>query len=80
MGADGSPTEQLDRIAELEILKVLEDEKVDWNVLSEEVGFVRRGGARTLVVDPIDGSHNALRGLPFFTISARLGGIEFGGH
>ncbi|MFZ1022888.1 MAG: inositol monophosphatase family protein [Thermoplasmata archaeon] len=83
MGADGSPTEQLDRIAELEILKVLDGEKVDWNVLSEEAGFVERGGSRTLVVDPIDGSHNALRGLPFFTISVALGesnlaGIEMG--
>ncbi|HEY6238972.1 MAG TPA: inositol monophosphatase family protein [Thermoplasmata archaeon] len=83
MGADGSPTEELDRVAEGQILSVLEAEGVDWDLLSEEVGLVRRGGDRLLVVDPIDGSHNALRSMPFSTISIALGtrdldGIEKG--
>jgi len=73
MGADGSPTEEIDRIAEGQVLSLLEAEHVDWDILSEEVGLVRRGGQRTLVVDPIDGSHNALRGLPFATVSLALG-------
>ncbi|HYK94146.1 MAG TPA: inositol monophosphatase family protein [Thermoplasmata archaeon] len=73
MGADGSPTEEVDRIAEGRVLSILESEGVDWNVLSEEIGTVQRGGARTLVVDPIDGSHNVLRGMPFATISLALG-------
>ncbi len=73
MGADGSPTEEMDRIAEGQVLNVLEAEKVDWNVLSEEIGLVPRGGRRTLVVDPIDGSHNILRGMPFATVSLALG-------
>ncbi len=79
MGADGSPTEELDRIAEAQILTMLEREHVDWDLLSEEVGLVRRGGKRTLVVDPIDGSHNALRNLPFSTISLALGSGTLGG-
>ena len=83
MGADGSPTEELDRLAEAEILRALEAEGVDWNLLSEEIGPVDRGGGRTLVVDPIDGSHNALRGRPFYAVSLALGaeslaGIEIG--
>jgi fructose-1,6-bisphosphatase/inositol monophosphatase family enzyme len=83
MGADGSPTEELDRLAEGEILRVLDAEGVDWDLLSEEIGHVARGGNRTLVVDPIDGSHNALRSQPFFTVSLALGrddlaGIEIG--
>lgn len=83
MGADGSPTEELDRVAEGQLLSVLEAEGVDWDVVSEEIGHVKRGGDRTLVVDPIDGSHNALRGLPFATVSLALGrenlrGIEVG--
>ncbi len=83
MGADGSPTEELDRVAEAEILSVLDREAVDWDFLSEEIGHVRRGGDRTLVVDPIDGTTNALRGLPFAAISLALGrehldGIETG--
>ena len=73
MGADGTPTEELDRLAETEILKVLDAEGVDWNLLSEEIGYVSRGGQNTLVVDPIDGTSNALRGLPFSTVSLALG-------
>ena len=79
MGADGSPTEELDRIAEGQILSVLEAEGVDWDVLSEEIGLVRRGGGPLLVVDPIDGSHNALRNMPFSTISLALGRTDLGG-
>ncbi len=83
MGAAGSPTEEIDRIAEAEILRVLEEEEVRWNLLSEEIGLVPRGGDRTLVVDPIDGSANVLRNLPFSTVSLALGqenlnGIELG--
>jgi len=83
MGADGTPTEELDRLAEAEILKVLDAEGVDWNLLSEEIGYVARGGKETLVVDPIDGTSNALRNLPFSTVSLALGhqdlaGIEVG--
>jgi fructose-1,6-bisphosphatase/inositol monophosphatase family enzyme len=73
MGADGTPTEELDRLAEREILRVLDAEGVDWDLLSEEIGHVARGGDRTLVVDPIDGSQNALRNLPFFSVSLALG-------
>jgi NAD+ kinase len=83
MGADGTPTEELDRLAETEILKALDAEGVDWNLLSEEIGHVSRGGESTLVVDPIDGTSNALRNLPFSTVSLALGrrdlsGIEMG--
>lgn len=73
MGAAGSPTEELDRIAEAQIFASLEEEGRDWNVLSEEAGFVQRGGSRLLVVDPVDGSHNALRGFPMSTVSLALG-------
>jgi fructose-1,6-bisphosphatase/inositol monophosphatase family enzyme len=79
MGADGTPTEELDRLAEAEILKVLDAEGVDWDLVSEEIGHVSRGGSRTLVVDPIDGSHNALRNLPLFTVSLALGRGDFAG-
>jgi fructose-1,6-bisphosphatase/inositol monophosphatase family enzyme len=79
MGASGSPTEQIDRLAESEILKVLEAEEVDWNLTSEEIGSVDRGGARTLVVDPIDGSHNVFRNLPFSSVSLALGSNDLDG-
>jgi fructose-1,6-bisphosphatase/inositol monophosphatase family enzyme len=79
MGADGTPTEELDRLAEAEILRILKTEGLEWDLLSEEVGHVARGGSRTLVVDPIDGSHNALRNQPFFTVSLALGAGQLDG-
>jgi len=79
MGASGTPTEELDRLAEHEILSALDEEKVDWNVVSEEVGVVDRGGSRTLVIDPIDGTANAVRNLPFSTVSLALGSETLGG-
>ena len=83
MGASGTPTEELDRLAESTILRALDAEGVDWNVVSEEVGAVARGGAKTLVIDPIDGTANAVRNLPFATVSLALGthdlaGVEMG--
>ncbi len=83
IGAAGSPTEELDRVAEAEVLRRLDAEGVDWNVVSEEIGHVERGGEQTLVVDPVDGTWNALRRLPFSSVSLALGsgtlaGIEVG--
>ncbi len=83
MGADGTPTEELDRVAEAEVLRLLDVFGVDWNVVSEEIGEVRRGGDATLVVDPVDGTSNAVRHLPFSAVSLALGrrdlaGIELG--
>jgi fructose-1,6-bisphosphatase/inositol monophosphatase family enzyme len=79
MGASGTPTEQIDRLAEAEIIRVLAAEGVSWDLVSEEIGHVRRGGERTLVVDPIDGTHNALRNLPFSTVSLALGTRDLDG-
>lgn len=79
MGADGSPTEEVDRVAEAQVLATLEEEHVDWDVLSEEAGLVPRGGGKLLVIDPIDGSHNAIRGLPYATVSLALGRQDLAG-
>ena len=79
MGASGTPTEELDRLAERAILESLDEEHVDWNVVSEEVGVVDRGGSKTLVIDPIDGTANAVRNLPFATVSLALGRDTLGG-
>ncbi len=83
LGADGTPTEELDRAAESEVLRMLDAEDVPWDLVSEEIGHVRRGGGKTLVVDPIDGTTNTLRNLPFSTTSLALGtkdlaGVELG--
>lgn len=72
MGADGTPTKWVDDVAEREVLRLVEQSDVELNVLSEESGFVDHGAERTLVVDPIDGTTNALRGIPVFCVSLAI--------
>ncbi len=72
-GADGAPSSRLDRVAEAAVLERLDKEGARVNVLSEEAGFVDRGGDALLVLDPVDGTHNALRGVPAFSVSLALG-------
>ena len=73
MGADGTPTLRIDRLAEDAILDYVNQEKLKWNILSEEAGFIDNGGDRTLVIDPIDGTYNAVIGIPFYSVSLALG-------
>lgn len=72
IGADGTPTKRVDEIAELAIVKML-DEAKGLDLLSEEAGYLARGGDRVLVVDPIDGTTNAVRGIPFYCVSLAIG-------
>ena len=69
MGADGSPTLFVDKVAEDIILHFVEERDLPFNVLSEEVGFIDRGKKKTLVIDPIDGTYNAAMGVPFYSVS-----------
>jgi myo-inositol-1(or 4)-monophosphatase len=65
-GEGGDDTTAIDQAAEDAILARFRD--LDVTVVSEEVG--RFGTGSTLVVvDPIDGSLNAKRGIPFFSLS-----------
>lgn len=70
IGADGTPTMRIDQMVEEAI--VAEVEKARINLLSEEVGFIDFGSARTLVVDPLDGSANAAAGVPLSCFSAAI--------
>ena len=79
MGAYGTPTQAIDRVAEEAVLRYLAYNDSDLNVLSEEAGFVDRGGSWTLVLDPIDGTYNAVRGVPFFSTSLAVGKDRLGG-
>ncbi|MEY2554728.1 MAG: monophosphatase [Ilumatobacteraceae bacterium] len=60
----------LDVIADDAALAVLHRAGV--GVLSEESGFDRGDGAEVVVIDPIDGSTNASRGIPWFATSLCL--------
>lgn len=72
-GASGAPTQAIDKAAEDAALRFLDDDGADVNVLSEEAGFVDRGGSRTLVLDPVDGTFNAVRGIPAYATSLAIG-------
>ncbi|MBU0497542.1 MAG: inositol monophosphatase [Candidatus Thermoplasmatota archaeon] len=83
IGADGSPTAFIDQIAEDVAIKVLKKSSVPVNLLSEECGFVDFGGKYVFVLDPVDGTRNACRGIPFYGVSLavgyeRLSDVEFG--
>ncbi|MBM3664685.1 MAG: hypothetical protein FJW92_02680 [Actinobacteria bacterium] len=72
-GEGGDTTLVIDRDAEAAIIEVLEQAHADgmrFDLISEEVGERSCGGDGALViVDPIDGSRNARRGLPEFAVS-----------
>lgn len=68
-GASGSATSKIDKFAEDAVLAFMDERGIELNVLSEEIGYVDRGAKRTLVLDPIDGTVNCVRGIPFFSIS-----------
>ena len=68
-GLGGDDTTAIDKAAEDAIVARFRD--LDVTIVSEEVG--RLGdGATVVVVDPIDGSINAKRGIPFFSISIAI--------
>jgi fructose-1,6-bisphosphatase/inositol monophosphatase family enzyme len=73
IGADGTPTKYIDKIAEEVALKELKKSKIPVNLLSEEAGFVDFHGSYVFILDPIDGTRNAMRGIPFFSISLAVG-------
>jgi myo-inositol-1(or 4)-monophosphatase len=71
-GAAGDRTLAVDRSAEREIIDVLSDVP-SLRILSEEEGVVGRADAKLVaVVDPIDGSSNFARGLPFYCTSIAI--------
>jgi myo-inositol-1(or 4)-monophosphatase len=65
-GEGGDETTAIDAAAEAVILDRFRGEDV--TIVSEEVGTLGNGRWR-VIVDPIDGSLNAKRGIPFFSIS-----------
>ena len=73
MGADGTPTSRIDKVAENAALMHIQREGIPLNILSEEIGFVDNGGEEVLVMDPIDGTSNAIAGVPYYTISLAVG-------
>jgi len=71
VGASGDITLFIDKVAEQTIIEYLKEELESFAILSEEAGYRVCGlnPEYTFIIDPIDGSYNAKRGLALYTIS-----------
>jgi myo-inositol-1(or 4)-monophosphatase len=86
IGEGGDETTAIDAEAERAVVERLDATGEDFTLVSEELGIrPARGGSTThVVVDPIDGSINAKRGIPFFSLSIAvahgptMGDVDFG--
>jgi len=73
LGADGTITKYVDKLAEDTALDVINKSKIKVNVLSEEIGFIDNSAEYTFVLDPLDGTRNAYRGISFYSVSLAIG-------
>ena len=86
LGQGGDDTTAIDQAAEDAVVARLAAMGEDFVLVSEELGerAFGSGGPRRVVVDPIDGSVNAKRGIPFFSLSLAvaegptMGDVVFG--
>jgi myo-inositol-1(or 4)-monophosphatase len=82
-GKGGDETTAIDAAVEQAVVARFDATGGDFTLVSEELG-VRPGGDTWVVLDPIDGSINAKRGLPFFSLSVAvargpaMGDVTFG--
>jgi myo-inositol-1(or 4)-monophosphatase len=82
MGADGTPTKDIDKAAENAVLFQLKLSGASFRILSEEIGEVLIGDEPEyfIYLDPLDGTFNAIRGIPFYSVSLylRKDDLQFG--
>ncbi len=70
MGADGTPTKHIDLVAEECVIELLGRYPLCRTLISEEAGKVTMDGeAGTIFLDPVDGTYNAIAGIPFYALS-----------
>jgi len=74
VGEGGDETTAVDAAAEEAVIARLRELDTPLTVVSEEAGELELGGpgGPRVVVDPIDGSLNAKRGIPFFSLSVAV--------
>jgi myo-inositol-1(or 4)-monophosphatase len=72
VGAGGDTKKQIDLASENALFQTLQEHNVSCTVISEEAGVRQIGSDPSqfyVTVDPVDGTTNAVRGLPFMDIS-----------
>ena len=62
---------EVDRMAEQEIIKIIQSAYPDHSILAEESGKIE-GNHYTWVIDPLDGTTNFLHGYPQYAVSIAL--------
>jgi myo-inositol-1(or 4)-monophosphatase len=75
MGADGTPTKLIDLEAEEKVIEVLEGVNRPLTLVSEEIGELKIGKGPSevmFVIDPLDGTSNAVRNIPAYGISVAV--------
>ena len=75
MGADGTPTKLIDLVAEDKVVEILEEAQRPVTLISEEIGEYKIGkgpSEAVFVVDPLDGTRNALKNIPAYGISIAI--------
>lgn len=78
MGADGTPTKLIDLVAEEKVVQVLEEVERPLTLVSEEIGQIEIGSGSPeviFVVDPLDGTNNAVKNIPAYGISLAIAEI-----
>jgi myo-inositol-1(or 4)-monophosphatase len=72
IGAGGDPIKKIDLAAEEAIVNTLRKHEVSFTLISEESGFKKYGKHPEkcyVTVDPLDGTTNLTRGIPFYATS-----------
>lgn len=75
MGADGTPTKLIDEVAEEKVIEILKSTGKSVTLISEEIGELKIGNKRSeviFVIDPLDGTVNALKNIPVYGISIAI--------
>ena len=72
MGADGTPTAYIDKIAEDIVLEYFRKIEANVIVISEEAGIVEitPDAEDIIYLDPVDGTFNAISNIPLYALSA----------
>jgi myo-inositol-1(or 4)-monophosphatase len=71
-GMGGDETTAIDAAVERAVVARFDSTGAEFTLVSEELGHRGEGDGVWVVLDPIDGSINAKRGLPFFSLSVAV--------
>jgi myo-inositol-1(or 4)-monophosphatase len=69
----GRETTYIDRVAEDAVINYLRENDIECQLITEESGKIGEGDL-TIVLDPLDGTTNAIAGIPFYSVSLAFWG------